>query len=34
LFNYIHLYNFLENPDKDWQKLDDLLSQNLQLNLF
>lgn len=20
LFNYIHLMNFLENPDKDWQK--------------
>jgi IS4 transposase len=20
LFNYIHLLNFLENPDKDWQK--------------
>jgi len=20
LFNYIHLINFLENPDKDWQK--------------
>jgi hypothetical protein len=21
LFNYIHLLNFLENPDKDWQKI-------------
>jgi IS4 transposase len=21
LFNYIHLLNFLENPDKDWQKV-------------
>ena len=20
LFNYIHLFNFLENPEKDWQK--------------
>ena len=20
LFNYIHLINFLENPDRDWQK--------------
>jgi hypothetical protein len=24
LFNYIHLLNFLENPDKDWQKTFDL----------
>jgi len=27
LFNYIHLLNFLENPDKDWQKTLDLARQ-------
>jgi len=27
LFNYIHLLNFLENPDKDWQKTFDLVRQ-------
>ena len=27
LFNYIHLINFLENPDKDWQKTFDKSSQ-------
>lgn len=27
LFNYIHLFRFLENPDKDWQKTYDELSQ-------
>jgi hypothetical protein len=27
LFNYIHLLNFLENPDKDWQKTFDLARQ-------
>jgi len=31
LFNYIHLINFLENPDKDWQKT--LLNEE-QLSLF
>jgi len=31
LFNYLHLLEFLENPDKDWQKT----KENLyQLNLF
>jgi hypothetical protein len=27
LFNYIHLFRFLENPDKDWQKTYDELMQ-------
>ncbi len=27
LFNYIHLLNFLENPDKDWQKTFDKARQ-------
>jgi IS4 transposase len=27
LFNYIHLINFLENPDKDWQKTLEELKQ-------
>jgi len=27
LFNYIHLLKFLENPDKDWQKIYDELMQ-------
>lgn len=27
LFNYIHLINFLENPDKDWQKTFSLARQ-------
>jgi len=27
LFNYIHLLNFLENPDKDWQKTFERLKQ-------
>ena len=27
LFNYIHLINFLENPDKDWQKIFDRARQ-------
>ena len=31
LFNYIHLLNFLENPDKDWQKT---LRNEEQLSLF
>jgi len=31
LFNYIHLLNFLENPDRDWQKTSDLVRQP---NLF
>jgi hypothetical protein len=31
LFNYIHLLNFLENPDKDWQKI---LRNEEQLSLF
>lgn len=31
LFNYIHLLNFLENPDKDWQKTFDKARQP---NLF
>jgi len=31
LFNYIHLIRFLENPDKDWQKVHE---QRLQYNLF
>ncbi len=31
LFNYIHLIRFLENPDKDWQKIHE---ERLQYNLF
>jgi len=31
LFNYIHLINFLENPDKDWQKT---YQNSIQYNLF
>jgi len=31
LFNYIHLLLFLENPDKDWQKI---TQPNLQYDLF
>jgi len=31
LFNYIHLFRFLENPDKDWQKE---VVKLLQLSLF
>lgn len=31
LFNYIHLINFLENPEKDWQKLQE---NDLQYSLF
>lgn len=31
LFNYIHLLNFLENPDKDWQKI---IGKEGQLTLF
>lgn len=31
LFNYIHLINFLENPDKDWSKT---APPNLQYDLF
>jgi hypothetical protein len=31
LFNYIHLLNFLENPDKDWQKI---ICKERQLTLF
>lgn len=31
LFNYIHLLNFLENPDKDWQKTN---GKHQQFNLF
>ena len=31
LFNYIHLINFLENPDKDWQKT---VYNTEQLSLF
>lgn len=27
LFNYLHLFRFLENPDKDWQKTYDELMQ-------
>jgi hypothetical protein len=27
LFNYLHLFKFLENPDKDWQKTYDELMQ-------
>jgi hypothetical protein len=28
LFNYLHLFKFLENPDKDWQKTYDELMQS------
>jgi hypothetical protein len=31
LFNYIHLINFLENPEKDWQKSQEI---DLQYSLF
>lgn len=31
LFNYIHLINFLENPDKDWQKT---YQKTIQYTLF
>jgi len=31
LFNYIHLLNFLENPDKDWQKTQ---THHLQYTIF
>jgi hypothetical protein len=31
LFNYIHLLKFLENPDKDWQKIQ---QNQLQYSLF
>lgn len=31
LFNYIHLIRFLENPDKNWQKIHE---DQLQYNLF
>ena len=31
LFNYIHLLLFLEDPDKDWQKIGPI---NLQYDLF
>jgi IS4 transposase len=31
LFNYIHLLNFLDNPDKDWKKE---IPPNIQYNLF
>jgi hypothetical protein len=31
LFNYIHLLNFLENPEKDWRKV---LIEDTQYNLF
>ncbi len=31
LFNYIHLINFLENPEKDWQKIKE---NSLQYSLF
>ena len=31
LFNYIHLIRFLENPDKDWQKEENL---QVQYSLF
>lgn len=31
LFNYIHLMKFLENPDKDWQKLKEI---SLQYSMF
>ena len=34
LFNYIHLINFLDNPEKDWQKIVDLTQKNPQLSLF
>jgi len=31
LFNYIHLISFLENPEKDWQKL---IPDKYQMSLF
>jgi Na+/melibiose symporter-like transporter len=31
LFNYIHLINFLENPEKDWRKI---LTKEMQYDLF
>jgi len=31
LFNYIHLINFLENPERDWQKT---IRMEEQLMLF
>jgi IS4 transposase len=31
LFNYIHLLNFLENPDRDWQKI---IVKERQTDLF
>ena len=31
LFNYIHLMNFLENPEKDWRKI---LIKEMQYDLF
>jgi len=31
LFNYIHLINFLENPEKDWQKIQ---QNSLQYSFF
>jgi len=31
LFNYIHLINFLENPEKDWQKIQ---GNSVQYSLF
>jgi len=31
LFNYIHLINFLENPEKDWQKIQE---NSVQYSLF
>lgn len=34
LFNYIHLINFLENPEKDWQTISDLAKINPQFSLF
>ena len=34
LFNYIHLINFLDNPEKDWQTISDLAKTNPQLSLF
>jgi hypothetical protein len=33
LFNYIHLISFLENPEKDWQKIK-IKKNNLQYSLF
>jgi hypothetical protein len=31
LFNYIHLFRFLENPEKDWLKTENNIGQ---LTLF